>query len=72
MLCSPTHSVHGLHGSVALTTSEKVTPEDRGMCGMGVGEPHPEFSHLHLGHLGRWSPLAHLTPSLTPPSPARP
>ena len=74
MLCSPTHSVHGLHGSVALTTSEKVTPEDRGMGGMGVGKPHPEFSRLPLGHLGRWrpsrphpwSPSAHLFPSCPP------
>ena len=45
MLCSPTHSVHGLHGSVALTTSEKVTPEDR----WTRGEVAPQFSFLSLG-----------------------
>lgn len=44
MLCRPRHSVHGLHGSVALTTSENVTPEDTGTDG--------EASASELSHLG--------------------
>lgn len=50
MLCSPTHSVHGLQGSVALTTSENVTPAGEGMWGALVG---PGFSRLPVGQLDR-------------------
>lgn len=65
----PRTPVHGYDGSVALTTSEKVTPEDRGVR-MGVGEPHPNLAAVRV--LGTWdaealpapSPelLAHLAP----------